>query len=116
MESGLRVAGTVEFGGLERAPNRKRAEFLVSDLARVFPRAKIPADSDVELVIYPPRKSFYELVSEQLSGSSDSVAMSGWLSANLSRGELDAIRAIRGPFTMFHRGEILALMPSTFIR
>jgi glycine/D-amino acid oxidase-like deaminating enzyme len=44
MESGLRVAGTVEFGGLERAPNRKRAEFLVSDLARVFPRAKIPAD------------------------------------------------------------------------
>jgi glycine/D-amino acid oxidase-like deaminating enzyme len=44
MESGLRVAGTVEFGGLERAPNRKRAEFLVRDLARVFPRAKIPPD------------------------------------------------------------------------
>ena len=44
MEDGLRIAGTVEFGGLARAPNRKRAEFLVRDLSRVFPRAKIPAD------------------------------------------------------------------------
>jgi len=44
MEDGLRVAGTVEFGGLARAPSRKRAEYLVHDLARVFPRAKIPAD------------------------------------------------------------------------
>jgi glycine/D-amino acid oxidase-like deaminating enzyme len=44
MEDGLRVAGTVEFGGLTRAPTRKRAEFLVRDLARVFPRAQVPAD------------------------------------------------------------------------
>ncbi len=44
MEDGLRVAGTVEFGGLERAPTRKRAEYLVRDLTRVFPRAHVPAD------------------------------------------------------------------------
>jgi D-amino-acid dehydrogenase len=44
MEDGLRAAGTVEFGGLERAPNRRRAEYLVRDLARVFPRAQIPED------------------------------------------------------------------------
>jgi glycine/D-amino acid oxidase-like deaminating enzyme len=44
MEEGLRAAGTVEFGGLTRAPNRKRAEYLVRDMARVFPRAQIPAD------------------------------------------------------------------------
>lgn len=44
MEEGLRVAGTVEFGGLTRAPTRKRAEYLVRDLAKVFPRARIPAD------------------------------------------------------------------------
>jgi D-amino-acid dehydrogenase len=44
MEDGLRVAGTVEFGGLTRAPTRKRAEFLVRDVARVFPRAHVPAD------------------------------------------------------------------------
>jgi glycine/D-amino acid oxidase-like deaminating enzyme len=44
MEEGLRVAGTVEFGGLMRAPTRKRAEYLVRDLARVFPRAQVPND------------------------------------------------------------------------
>jgi glycine/D-amino acid oxidase-like deaminating enzyme len=44
MENGLRVAGTVEFGGLMRSPTRKRVEYLLRDLARVFPRAQIPAD------------------------------------------------------------------------
>jgi glycine/D-amino acid oxidase-like deaminating enzyme len=44
MEEGLRAAGTVELGGLSRAPNRKRAEYLVRDMARVFPRAQIPDD------------------------------------------------------------------------
>src|SRR6266850_1095634 len=50
---------------------------------------KIGADSDVELVVYPPRKSFYELLSEQISGSSESLAMGAWLNANLSKGELE---------------------------
>jgi glycine/D-amino acid oxidase-like deaminating enzyme len=44
MEDGLRVAGTVEFGGLARPPTRKRAEYLLRDLSRVFPHAQIPAD------------------------------------------------------------------------
>jgi glycine/D-amino acid oxidase-like deaminating enzyme len=44
MEDWLRVAGTVEFGGLARPPTRKRAEYLVRDLSRVFPRVQVPAD------------------------------------------------------------------------
>jgi glycine/D-amino acid oxidase-like deaminating enzyme len=44
MEGGLRAAGTVEVGGLSRAPNRKRANYLVRDMARVFPRAQVPTD------------------------------------------------------------------------
>jgi D-amino-acid dehydrogenase len=40
MEGGLRVAGTVEFGGLERAPNEVRARLLYGDLAAVFPQAR----------------------------------------------------------------------------
>jgi glycine/D-amino acid oxidase-like deaminating enzyme len=44
MEDGLRAAGTVEFGGLARAPSKKRADFLMRDVSRVFPRAQIPAD------------------------------------------------------------------------
>jgi D-amino-acid dehydrogenase len=44
MEEGLRVAGTVEFGGLDRPSTRKRAEYLVEDLKRVFPRVQVPSD------------------------------------------------------------------------
>ena len=93
-----------ELGGLDRA------------IAIAKQRAKIAADSDVELVVYPPRKSFYELLSDQLSGSSESLAMGAWLNANLSSGELEALRIMRGPLAMFHRGEPLALMPFTFLR
>jgi len=41
MEAGLRVAGTVEFGGLDRAPTPRRAELLLQDLLKVFPQARI---------------------------------------------------------------------------
>jgi protease-4 len=93
-----------ELGGLERA------------IAIAKQRAKIPADSEVEITVYPARKSFYELVSEQFSGGGDSIAMRAWLDANLSPTELDALRMMRGPLTLFRRGEILALMPQMFLR
>jgi D-amino-acid dehydrogenase len=41
MEEGLRVAGTVEFGGTEAPPNPARAALLLGDLARVFPQARL---------------------------------------------------------------------------
>ena len=93
-----------ELGGLDRA------------IALAKQRAKIPADSGVEIVVYPPRKSFYELLSDQLSGAGESAAVSAWLNASLSKGELDVLRSMRGPLTLFRRGEILALMPFTFLR
>jgi len=40
MEHGLRVAGTVEFGGLEAPPTPRRAELLLEDLRKVFPQAR----------------------------------------------------------------------------
>ncbi len=40
MEHGLRVAGTVEFGGLHRAPDPQRAAYLIDDVRRVFPAAR----------------------------------------------------------------------------
>lgn len=79
-------------------------------------RAKIPASSDVELVVYPPRKSFYEILSDQLNGTNQSLEVSRWLSASLSKGELEVLRTMRGPLVMFRRGEPLALMPFTFLR
>src|SRR5262245_10320982 len=93
-----------ELGGLDRAVSIAKQ------------RAKIAADAEVELVVYPPKKSFYELLSDQLSGSSESVAVGAWLEANLSKGELEALRVMRGPLAMFRRGEPLALMPFTFVR
>jgi protease-4 len=93
-------------GGLDRA------------IAIAKERAKIPADSEVELVVYPPRKSFYEILSDELSGApgSDASAVNAWLSANLSSGELEALRLLRGPAAIFRRGEPLALMPERFLR
>src|SRR5216110_782857 len=52
-----------ELGGLDRA------------VAIAKQRAKIAADAEVELVIYPPRKTFYELLSDQISGTGESTAM-----------------------------------------
>ena len=40
MEEGLRLAGTVEFGGLAQPPTPRRAELLLRDLAMVFPQAR----------------------------------------------------------------------------
>jgi protease-4 len=79
-------------------------------------RARIAADSDVELVVYPPKKSFYELLADQFSGAGDQMAAARMLSASLTEGELNALRTIRGPLALFKRGEPLALMPFTFLR
>jgi glycine/D-amino acid oxidase-like deaminating enzyme len=40
MEEGLRIAGTVEFGGLEAPPTPRRAALLLEDLRKVFPQAR----------------------------------------------------------------------------
>ena len=42
--------------------------------------------------------------------------MSAWLTTSLSAGEREALRVLRGPGALFRRGEILALMPFTFLR
>ena len=46
MEGGLRVAGTVEFGGLERRPDPDRAAFLRRDFRVVFPDANTEHTAD----------------------------------------------------------------------
>jgi hypothetical protein len=70
----------------------------------------------VELVVYPPRKTPFEIVSEFLSGSSAQASAGRWLASTLSRAELDLLRAARGPFSRARRGEALALMPFRFVR
>ena len=100
-----RAIGLVDaLGGLDRA------------VAVAKQRANISADDDVELVIYPPAKSFYQLLSEEFSGASQSATMEAWVAANLSSVEREMLRTARGPLAGFRRGEPLALMPSWFLR
>jgi protease-4 len=92
-----------EIGGLDRA------------VALAKERAGIAAESGVELVTYPSPKSLYQVLSDSFSGASDR-AMSAWLQTHLSTTELEVLRAARGPATLFKRGEMLALMPFTYLR
>jgi protease-4 len=92
-----------EIGGLDRA------------IAIAKEHAGIAADSNVNVVAYPRPKTFYEIVSEGLSGSSE-ASMRTWMSEHLSADELIALRTLRSGPAMFRRGELLALMPITYVR
>lgn len=92
-----------ELGGLDRA------------VAIAKERAKIPADSGVELVSYPAPKSLFELLRETTSGTSEAAA-SAWMASHLTSEERLALRTLRGESTMFKRGELLALMPFSYVR
>ena len=75
-------------------------------------RAMIDPDEDVEVVIYPPRRSFYEALTEQLDGA-PGVSL---LQLLAGRQDARAIAALTAPMRLFRRGEPLALMPYTFVR
>lgn len=73
-------------------------------------RAGIDADTDVELVVYPPRRSIYEALTEQFGGGASAWTMLA------GRAERQAVAALTAPMRLFRRNEPLALMPFTFMR
>jgi protease-4 len=89
-----------ELGGLERA--------LV--LARQ--RAKLPADGEVEVVVYPGRKSVYDFLRNPFGGSESSAALGAMLGFRDPR----ALELLTAPLRVFRRGEPLAIMPNVFVR
>jgi protease-4 len=89
-----------ELGGLDRA------------IAIAKQRAKIAQDQDVELVIYPPRKSFYDIFKSPF-GASDGAAT---LAAMLGFTDPRIVQSLAAPLQVFRRGEPLALMPNVFVR
>jgi protease IV len=86
-------------------------------------RAKIPANRDVELVVFPPRRSFLEVLSEPFGRSSDegarmsteSLASQAFLRM-LKPAERRALADLTAPFRLLQRAEPLALMPYVFLR
>jgi protease-4 len=90
-----------ELGGLDRA------------LVLAKQHAKIPPTSEVELVVYPPKKSFLEVLADPLgrSGSEGSGALGALLGGRNAR----ALETVTAPLRLFRRGEPLAIMPSVFV-
>jgi protease-4 len=87
-------------GGLDRA------------VALVRQKARLPG-TDVELVVYPTRKSFYEILTSQFSGSDEQVRVAAAL---LGIPERRALGRVTAPWTLFRKGEALALMPFGLIQ
>jgi protease IV len=108
-----REIGLVDtLGGLTTALNAARE------------RAKIPANRDVELVVFPPRRSFFEVLSEPFGRNSDegasNISTEGLASQAFLRmlkpAERRALADLTAPFRLLQRAEPLALMPYVFLR
>ena len=96
-----------ELGGLYKAV----------DLAKQ--RARIPADEEVELVVYPPHRSFYEVLTDELSspaGKLKAAYTSDALLELLGPRERRALAAVLAPSRLFRSGQVLAHMPYVFVR
>ena len=75
-------------------------------------QAKIPAGAEVELVIYPPRRTLYELLSMQFGGGEETARLDAALGFRKGGG----VAAALARASLFRRGELLALMPFVFSR
>jgi protease IV len=89
-----------ELGGLERA------------LALAKQRAKLAPDSEVEIVVYPGRKSFYDLVKDPFGASERARALGVLFGIRDPR----PLQSLAAPLQLFRRGEPLAIMPNVFVR
>lgn len=91
--------------------------YTAIDLAKQ--RARIPADEEVELVVYPPRRSVYELLAEELQspiGRMQERSAADALIQLLGPRERKALSALLAPARLFRSGQVLAHMPYVFVR
>jgi protease IV len=78
-------------------------------------RARIAADEEVELVVYPPRRSFYELLSETIDAPARLSTAEAIVSL-LGGRDRKLLAALLAPSRLFRSGEMLAYMPYVFVR
>ena len=96
-----------ELGGLYKA----------IDLAKQ--RARIDAGEEVQLVVYPPRRSFYQVLADELQapiGRLKTAHASDALLQLLGPRERRALAAVLAPSRLFRTGQVLAHMPYVFVR
>ena len=89
-----------ELGGLQRA------------IAIAKQRAKIDPATEVQLVVFPPKKSFYELLSDPFGGATAASTLMSLIHPIERR----ALAQLTSPLRLFRAGEPLALMPNLFTR
>ncbi|HUE88450.1 MAG TPA: signal peptide peptidase SppA [Vicinamibacterales bacterium] len=101
-----RVGLVDELGGMQVA------------VAAAKQRARIAAEEEVELVVYPPRRSFYELLSESFDQPTTTRETSTAEAILTLLGPRDrkVLAAILAPSRLFRSGEVLAHMPYVFLR
>ncbi len=81
--------------------------------------AHIPPDEEVQLLVYPPRRSFYEVLAEGLRspvGRMQETDASEALIQLLGPRERRALAALLAPSRLFRSGQVLAHMPYVFVR
>jgi protease-4 len=82
-------------------------------------RAHIPLDEEVQLVVYPRSRSFYEVLSEQFGSPMGELRAQGTaetLMSLLGSRERQSLAALLAPSRLFRSGERLAHMPYVFVR
>jgi protease-4 len=73
-------------------------------------RARLDPQAGVQLVVYPPKRSLYEILSRQMGSST------GVVEAVLGRSDMRAVQAAASVLPLFRRGEPLAILPNVFVR
>jgi protease IV len=96
----LQIGLVDELGGLERA------------VAIAKDHAKIARTTEVELVIYPPKRSLYESLANPFGATERSAVLSALIGLTDRR----AVQTLTAPLRVFRRGEPLAIMPNVFVR
>jgi protease IV len=79
-------------------------------------RARIPAEEEVELVVYPPRRTLYQVLTERFEQPSVQRSTSEALMTLLGPRDRQLLGALLAPSRLFRSGEMLAHMPYVFLR
>lgn len=92
---------------------------LMTAVAAAKQRAKIPAEEDVQLDVYPQPRGLFEMLSEEFRSPVERVrtrASADALMSLLGPRDRRALAAALAPSRLFRAGEFLAHMPYVFVR
>ncbi|MGQ0735139.1 MAG: signal peptide peptidase SppA [Acidobacteriota bacterium] len=89
---------------------------LMDAVAVAKQRARIPAEEDVELIVYPPRRSVYQVLSDQFGQAASTRRLADAVLTVVGPVDRRVLGALTAPSRLFRPGEVLAHMPYVFMR